>query len=133
MSDLRVALTFDTEHPCAAGCASGVEEDIVDVLERENVRATFFLQGRWVLAHPATARRIADPLLGHVVGSHSEQHARLTRMTDAGLRQDIAEAEQQIRTITGVDPRPWFRCPFNDGFDDPRVLAALARAGYRNV
>jgi hypothetical protein len=54
-------------------------------------------------------------------------------MMDAGIRADLADAERNIRTVTGVDPRPWFRCPFNDGFDDPRVLDALARAGYRNV
>ena len=30
-------------------------------------------------------------------------------------------------------PRPWFRCPFGAGHDDPRVLEALETAGYRNV
>ncbi|HEY6680318.1 MAG TPA: polysaccharide deacetylase family protein, partial [Actinomycetota bacterium] len=33
----------------------------------------------------------------------------------------------------GRDPRPWFRCPFGDGADDPRVLAVIAAAGYRHV
>ena len=32
-----------------------------------------------------------------------------------------------------MDPRPWFRCPFSAGDDDPRVLAALAALGYRDV
>ena len=35
--------------------------------------------------------------------------------------------------MVGVDPRPWFRCPFGDGMDDPTVLAGLDRLGYRSV
>ena len=43
------------------------------------------------------------------------------------------EAGRVIRETTGVDPRPWFRCPFGAGADDPRVLAAVRAAGYRHV
>jgi peptidoglycan-N-acetylglucosamine deacetylase len=32
----------------------------------------------------------------------------------------------------GVDPRPWFRCPFAAGSDDPRVLGILEGLGYRD-
>src|SRR5439155_6366170 len=35
--------------------------------------------------------------------------------------------------ILGVDPKPWFRFPFGDGADDPRVLDALGTMGYRNI
>jgi peptidoglycan/xylan/chitin deacetylase (PgdA/CDA1 family) len=53
-------------------------------------------------------------------------------LTDAGIERDVRKAEAAIRDLAGVDPRPWFRCPFGYGHDDPRVLAALDRAGYRN-
>ena len=33
-----------------------------------------------------------------------------------------------IRETTGVDPRPWFRCPFSAGDDDPRVLSTWRRS-----
>jgi peptidoglycan/xylan/chitin deacetylase (PgdA/CDA1 family) len=32
-----------------------------------------------------------------------------------------------------VDPRPWFRCPFFAGGEDPRVLGIIAGLGYREV
>jgi peptidoglycan/xylan/chitin deacetylase (PgdA/CDA1 family) len=38
-----------------------------------------------------------------------------------------------IEQASGVNPRPWFRCPYGHGQDDPRVLAAIERAGYRHV
>jgi len=104
---------------------------VVKLLDEMQVRATFFLQGRWVEAYPDTARRIVDA--GHLVGNHSFYHARLSLLSDEGLRVDVAEAERAIREATGVDPRPWFRCPFGDGSDDERVLSALASAGYRNA
>jgi peptidoglycan/xylan/chitin deacetylase (PgdA/CDA1 family) len=62
---MRVALTFDTEHP-GRPCPAGVEEHLLDILGRAGVRATFFLQGRWVRSTPETARRIA-PVEGSVV------------------------------------------------------------------
>jgi hypothetical protein len=56
----------------------------------------------------------------------------MTLLTDAGIECDVRKAERAITGLAGVDPRPWFRCPFGDGHDDPRVLAALDRVGYRN-
>ena len=38
-----------------------------------------------------------------------------------------------IERAAGASPRPFFRCPYGDGADDPRVLAAIERAGYRHV
>jgi peptidoglycan-N-acetylglucosamine deacetylase len=129
MSSPRVALTFDTEH-WSHPSTPDVQERILDVLEGAGVRATFFLQGRWATAYPACARRIAG--CGHLVGNHSHHHAPMDLLTDAGIERDVRKAEAAIRDLAGVDPRPWFRCPFGYGHDDPRVLAALDRAGYRN-
>jgi peptidoglycan/xylan/chitin deacetylase (PgdA/CDA1 family) len=128
---VRVALTFDAEHPDRPGCAPGVAEKIVDLLAERAVAATFFLQGRWVEAYPEVAARIVED--GHAVGSHSFYHAHMPLLSDAGLARDVAHAEEAIRSLAGADPRPWFRCPWGGGWDDERVLAALERAGYRHV
>lgn len=130
-ADPRVALTFDAEHPDRPLCPPGNAERILDVLAEAGARATFFVQGRWAEAQPATARRIAEE--GHVVGHHSKFHARMPLLTDEGIRADVTEAEDAIRSITGADPRPWFRCPFGEGHDDPRVLTILGELGYRDV
>jgi len=128
---MRVALTFDAEHPDRPSCPPGNVERILDTLRDREVRATFFVQGRWAQAYPEAARRIADD--GHLIGHHSHYHARLPLLLDDGVRSDIADGAAAITEHTGADPRPWFRCPFGAGHDDPRVIELLERAGYRNV
>jgi peptidoglycan/xylan/chitin deacetylase (PgdA/CDA1 family) len=126
----RVALTFDAEHPDRPHRAGGTER-VLEVLDAEGVKATFFLQGRWVEAFPELARDVASR--GHLIGNHSFYHARMPLLSNAGLTTDIRAAERAIVTATGVDPRPWFRCPFGAGTDDPRVRAGIERLGYREI
>jgi peptidoglycan/xylan/chitin deacetylase (PgdA/CDA1 family) len=126
----RVALTFDTEH-WSHPSTPDAQDRVLDALAAAGVRATFFVQGRWAQAYPACARRIADN--GHLVGNHSHHHAPMNILTDAGIERDVGQAQAAILETTGIDPRPWFRCPFGSGHDDPRVLAALERSGYRNI
>jgi peptidoglycan/xylan/chitin deacetylase (PgdA/CDA1 family) len=128
--DLRIALTFDAEHPDRP-TDPDAESRLLDRLESAGARATFFIQGRWAEAFADRARRIADG--GHLIGSHGFYHARMTLLSAAGLRADIADAEAVIIETTGRDPKPWFRCPFGAGMDDARVLAAIDAAGYRHV
>jgi peptidoglycan/xylan/chitin deacetylase (PgdA/CDA1 family) len=127
---VRVALTIDTElagHPCDPDNP----RRLLDALAAHRAPATFFVQGRWATAHPGLLRRIAAD--GHLIGNHSHWHAPLHLMTDEGITASIAMAEEAIRELSGVDPRPWFRCPYGQGSDDVRVQAALAGCGYRHV
>jgi peptidoglycan-N-acetylglucosamine deacetylase len=131
VSELRVALTFDAEHPSRRQCPPRVAERIIGILAESGVRATFFVQGRWATAYPDVARSIRQG--GHLIGNHSHSHAPMPWLSDRGLRADIQEAEADIRRIVGEDPRPWFRCPFGAGADDRRVRDLLTSLGYRNV
>src|SRR5207245_2530366 len=115
----RVALTFDAEHPDRPS-TTGIQEKLIDELARSGIRATFFVQGRWAEAYPETARQLAPA--GHLIGSHSFYHARMPLFNDEGFDTDVRDAQTAIEDILGVDPRPWFRCPFGTGADDPRVL-----------
>lgn len=126
----RVALTFDAEHPDRPHRTGGTER-VLDLLDAEGIKATFFLQGRWVEAFPGLARAVGER--GHLIGNHSFYHARMPLLSTAGLATDIQAAERAIVAATGVDPRPWFRCPFGAGTDDPRVRAAIERLGYRET
>jgi peptidoglycan-N-acetylglucosamine deacetylase len=127
---VRVALTFDAEHPDRPS-APGVQDQVLDFLLEERVQATLFVQGRWAQAYPRTARRIPEG--GHLLGSHSHFHARMPLLSDEGIRWDIAEAERAVADATGDHPWPWFRLPWGDGAGDPRVRAALEESGYRAV
>jgi len=127
---VRVALTFDTEFP-GRPTTPGAEDQILETLAAAGIRSTFFLQGRWTRAHPQVARSIVEA--GHLVGNHSNFHAPMDGLTDEWLREDIRRAENTILEITGVDPKPWFRCPFGSGMHDARVLAAVEELGYRHI
>jgi peptidoglycan/xylan/chitin deacetylase (PgdA/CDA1 family) len=104
---------------------------LLDALAAADIPATFFVQGRWAEAYPSTARRIARD--GHLVGSHSHYHARLPLLSAEGLAEDIRDAEKAILEHAGVDPRPWFRCPFGSGADDPELVGRIEALGYREV
>jgi peptidoglycan-N-acetylglucosamine deacetylase len=128
---LRVALTFDAEHPDRSWCPPDNATRILDALSERDVRATFFLQGRWALSQPDLAKRIAAD--GHLVGNHSHFHARMPMFRSDALVEDIAEAREAIIDVTGIDSMPWFRFPFGVGAEDQEVLATLAKTGYRDT
>ncbi len=127
---MRVALTFDTEHPDRP-CSGTALELILSSLGDAGAPATFFIQGRWTRSSPGEARRISSA--GHLIGNHSHHHAPMDSLTEAGFREDVREAGATIQAVTGVDPRPWFRCPFDAGRDDPEVVRRLAELGYVHV
>jgi peptidoglycan/xylan/chitin deacetylase (PgdA/CDA1 family) len=54
-------------------------------------------------------------------------------LSAAGLAEDVRDAEAAILAHAGVDPRPWFRCPFGAGADDPELVARIEALGYREI
>lgn len=96
-----LALTFD-DGP------SEITPQILDVLKQKNVKATFFLQGDHVVAHPDLVRRIHDE--GHVIGNHSWSHRTFDGLSDAEALSEITRTNEAIRKITGVTPE-LFRYP----------------------
>ena len=130
MTPWRVALTFDVEHSDRPNRAGNTDR-LLDALDLADVPATLFLQGRWVEAFPDTARRIGSSR--HHIAHHSHYHARFPLLSDEGIATDLRDGAAAIRDGVGIDPQPWFRLPFGAGVDDPRVLAAIAAAGYRDV
>ncbi len=126
---VRVALTFDCEHPDHPSDPVANLYSILDTLGENEVEATFFVQRRWASAHPGSAQAIRDA--GHLIGSHSHYHAPMTALTESGLNLDITSAETAIRAAAKVDPKPWFRPPF--GKTDNRVEFFVNKWGYKTV
>jgi peptidoglycan-N-acetylglucosamine deacetylase len=126
----RVALTFDAEHPDRP-TRPGVTDALLDALDAAGARTTWFLQGRWVEAYAGLARRVAEG--GHLIGNHSFYHARMPLLSRDGLGIDVSAADEVIVQATGVDPRPWFRCPFGTGASDPEIAGGLEALGYRSI
>ena len=115
----KIALTFD-----AGSDAVGI--GILDVLKKHNVKATFFLTGKWVVKYPSLAKRIANE--GHDIGNHSYSHPDAVKTTTSAFKKDIIKAEEAIKSVTGRTPQPYFRFPF--GSYNTAALKTAGEAGY---
>jgi peptidoglycan/xylan/chitin deacetylase (PgdA/CDA1 family) len=114
-----VALTLD-----CGGSPGGGWTDVA-TLRRAHATATFFLTGRFVRRNPRLARAIAKQF---PVGNHTETHTPMTTLSDSAAAAEITQAEQDIRRVTGADPRPLFRFPYGDS--DERTIRIANRLGY---
>jgi peptidoglycan/xylan/chitin deacetylase (PgdA/CDA1 family) len=115
-----VALTFDD------GPYGEATSQILDILKKERVHATFFLLGINVEKYPAIAKRIVSE--GHVIGNHSYSHSEfLSKMPIEDFQADVRHAENLIVNATGLQPR-YYRPPF--GMHTPSMDQQLKDMGY---
>lgn len=90
---------------------------LLEVLAQHNVRATFFLIGRYVRERPDLVREIARA--GHAIGNHTFTHPLLTLKSESEIRQQISDCRSAIHDAIG-DHSNLFRPPF--GGRRPAVL-----------
>lgn len=114
----EIALTYDTEFDKPTA-------QLLDLLEQEGVRTTFFLMGKSVEEWPKLARRIAAY---HQIGSHSYSHPAMGQMSQEQVIAELNRSTEALLKVTGVDPRPLFRPPY--GRYNQRLIAAAEAAGY---
>ncbi len=100
-----VALTFDDgPHPI-------ITPFILDLLDRYQAKATFFLVGKQVELYPDLAREIVRR--GHVVGIHGYTHTDLRRLSQLGVERELIKARAAVRDACGFRP-VLFRPPGGD-------------------
>jgi peptidoglycan/xylan/chitin deacetylase (PgdA/CDA1 family) len=106
LSDKEVILTFDD------GPVPRYSNQILDILEAQCVKATFFLVGEMARAHPSTVRRIFAE--GHTIGTHSEDHpVRFGKLPPPLVEWEIDKGILDVGAALD-DPRqvaPFFRVP----------------------
>lgn len=90
---------------------------LLEVFARHNVRATFFLIGKYVRQRPGLAREIVAA--GHVVGNHTFTHPLLIFKRAAEIRRELADCRSALQDAIGDHSR-FFRPPF--GGRRPAVL-----------
>lgn len=116
----EIAFTFDA--------GSGIEGiEILNVLKKHNVKATFFLTGKWVEKFPDYAKRIVNE--GHEIGNHTFSHPDAVKTDSYTFSENIKIAEQKIKSVTGISPRPYFRFPY--GSYNKAALETVGKAGYK--
>ncbi|WP_214778495.1 LysM peptidoglycan-binding domain-containing protein [Exiguobacterium sp. s22] len=115
-----VALTFDD------GADGANTNKILDILAKNNVKATFFLTGSGANNHPQYIKNIAAK--GHQLGNHSYTHPDFTKLTATQMKSELDRTEALIKSLTGKTTKPIFRAPF--GAVNSTVLSGVGAAGY---
>jgi peptidoglycan-N-acetylglucosamine deacetylase len=91
-----IAMTFDD------GPHATLTPKLLDLLAAHHIKATFFVIGENVAAHPEIVARAARE--GHEIGNHSWSHPNLGKMADTGVRRELHRTEDIIRNATGTRP-----------------------------
>jgi polysaccharide deacetylase family protein (PEP-CTERM system associated) len=81
---------------------------VLEVLERQGVRATFFVVGAVAEAHPELIRRIAAA--GHEVACHGYAHELVNRQDPSSFRRDVRRAKDLLEDLSG-QPVLGYRAP----------------------
>lgn len=112
-----VHLTFD-DGPGA------YTQQVLDILARYHVHATFYVIGKNAVAYPADMKRIAAE--GHEIGNHSWSHANLTSLSWSGVYQELSKTQAAVQQTADVTPTK-FRPPY--GAVNTTVRNAAASLG----
>ena len=117
----EIALTIDD------GPDPEVTPQVLDMLDRHSVRATFFCVGANAARHPDLCRDIVRR--GHAVENHSHHHRHyFALMGLSGLMREIKAAQDTLTGITGQRP-VFFRAPA--GLRNPFLDPVLAQLGLQ--
>jgi peptidoglycan-N-acetylglucosamine deacetylase len=84
-----LAMTFDD------GPSAEYTPRLLDLLKARHLKATFFLVGKNVEAHPDLVRRIIAE--GHEVGNHTWDHPQLSKLSDTQATDEIEKTQDAIR------------------------------------
>ena len=99
----QLAITFDD------GPNPAITPKLLDLLDRHNAKATFFLVGKYVRESPALVKEIAAR--GHLLGNHTETHPNLFFCGPKETRTELLRCSEAIQQAAWLEPR-WFRPPF---------------------
>ncbi|PIQ15094.1 MAG: polysaccharide deacetylase [Flavobacteriales bacterium CG18_big_fil_WC_8_21_14_2_50_32_9] len=118
-----IALTFD-DGPNAA-----ITPQILAILEKENIKATFFIIGNKIEQNAALLKKIDNE--GHTIGNHSYSHNNLTTIySTKKLKDDLIKCNQLINQVIAKKPL-FFRPPF--GVTTPRYKRALKQLNMQSI
>ncbi len=102
---------------------------ILELFERHDARATFFLLGWIAERYPELVRRIAA--CGHEIASHGFAHIRATEQTPAEFRQDVECTKVLLEDIAGCEVQGFRAASFSIDSSNLWALEVLQEAGYR--
>jgi polysaccharide deacetylase family sporulation protein PdaB len=117
-----VSLSFD------AAWGNEDTQQLIDILEQYDVKATFFVVGDWARKYPESVKALFDA--GHEIMNHSNKHDHMPRLSAEQIASDLAACNQSIEDVTGVKPT-LFRLPYGDY--DCKTIRAVRAAGMETI
>lgn len=101
-----IALTFDDgPHP-------KITPQVLAMLEKHQVKGTFFVIGASVDTYPELAKQIVDE--GHQIANHTYSHPDLAKLSDSEVLREIQQTQDAIFNATGATPE-LYRLPYGSG------------------
>lgn len=103
-------------------CAWGADDipEILDILDKHNVKCTFFVLGVWAEKNPEALKMIADR--GHEIGNHSYSHRLPSQSSVTQIEEEIVKCNDAVFCGTGDRPLV-YRAPSGDYNDSTIELA----------
>ena len=118
----KVTLTFDDgPHP-------EYTPIILEILEKYNIKASFFLVGENIIKYPELVKK--QYLAGHTLGIHSYSHPYLPLVSNKRLRYELEETAKQLKRIIGLDIK-YSRPPY--GARDFRFYNLTKQLNYKVI
>ena len=117
-----VSISFD------AAWGNEDTQQLIDIMAKYNVKATFFVVGEWVDKYPESVKALCDA--GHEIMSHSNDHAHFNSLSTDEIIADLNTCNDKIEAVTGVRPT-LFRCPYGE-YDD-HVINAVRSLGMEPI
>lgn len=117
-----LAISFDA----AWGRAN--TEELMNILDRYDVKTTFFLVGFWAEKHPDLVQELVSR--GHEIGNHSATHPHMAQLSAAQIREELRKCSDLVKSITGK-PTTLFRPPYGEYNDT--VVKVSREEGYECV
>lgn len=118
----EVCLTFDISW------GNQTLPKVLEILEKNQVPATFFCSGPWATQNPDALKSIYNK--GHEIASHGDRHINLSQYPKAVVETNLIKAHRDLLTV--VDKvAPYFRPP-NGDYDD-LVIDTAREVGFETV
>ena len=103
-------------------------QQLIDIMDRYQVKATFFVVGEWVDKYPESVKALHDA--GHEIMSHSDDHAHFNSLSAEEITRNLNACNDKIEAVTGVRPT-LFRCPYGE-YDD-HVISTVRALGMEPI
>ncbi len=99
------ALTFD------AAWDDNDTDVLINILQKYNAPATFFMVGSWVEKYPESVKKFHNA--GHEIMNHSDTHPHINQLSDDKIKEEMAKCSDKIEKLTGKRPT-LFRGPYGE-------------------